>query len=147
MSLLDQLTSDMKAAMKARDKERLQVVHGLLSDVKLAKKETGADMTADQELQFLTTAAKKRRQSIEAFETGGRSDLADNERAELAIIETYLPAPLTEDEVRAMIAEAVTATGASGPSDMGKVMGKVIPQVKGRFDGAAVRPLVQEALK
>ncbi|MFT5993668.1 MAG: hypothetical protein ACI82G_002672, partial [Bradymonadia bacterium] len=128
-------------------KERLQVVRGLLSDVKLAKKETGVDMTDEQELQFLATAAKKRRQSIEAFDKGGRADLADNERAELVIIETYLPAPLTEDEVRAIVAAAVEATGASGPSDMGKVMGKVIPQVKGRFDGAAVRPLVQEALK
>lgn len=145
MALLDTLKTDMKTAMKAREKERLGVIRMLISDLKnmLIDK---AELSEADELSFLSTQAKKRRQSIEEYEKANRADLADIERAELAIIQTYLPAPLSEDEVREIIAAAIEATGAASPSDMGKVMGKVMPQVKGRFDGAAVRPLVQAAL-
>ena len=145
MALLDTLKTDMKTAMKAREKERLGVIRMLISDLKnmLIDK---AELSEADELSFLSTQAKKRRQSIEEYEKANRADLADIERAELAIIQTYLPAPLSEDEVRKIIAAAIEATGAASPSDMGKVMGKVMPQVKGRFDGAAVRPLVQAAL-
>lgn len=145
MALLDTLKTDMKTAMKAREKERLGVIRMLISDLKnmLIDK---AELSEADELSFLSTQAKKRRQSIDEYEKANRADLADIERAELAIIQTYLPAPLSEDEVREIIAAAIEATGAASPSDMGKVMGKVMPQVKGRFDGAAVRPLVQAAL-
>lgn len=145
MALLDTLKTDMKTAMKAREKERLGVIRMLISDLKnmLIDK---AELSEADELSFLSTQAKKRRQSIDEYEKANRADLADIERAELAIIQTYLPAPLSEDEVRKIIAAAIEATGAASPSDMGKVMGKVMPQVKGRFDGAAVRPLVQAAL-
>lgn len=145
MALLDTLKNDMKAAMKAREKKRLGVIRMLISDLKNKLIDT-AELSEADELSFLSTQAKKRRQSIEEYEKADRADLAEIEKAELAIIQDYLPAPLTEDEVRAIVAAAVEATGASGPSDMGKVMGKVMPQVKGRFDGAAVRPLVQAAL-
>jgi uncharacterized protein YqeY len=145
MSLLDTLTADMKAAMKARDKERLQTIRMLISGVKNVLIDKPSFSESD-EVDYLSTEAKKRRQSIEAYEQAGREDLAEVERAELLVIEQYLPQQLGEDEVRTIVAEAIASTGASGASDLGKVMGAIMPQIKGRFDGAKVRPIVQDLL-
>lgn len=145
MSLLDTLTADMKAAMKARDKERLQTIRMLISGVKNVLIDKPSFSESD-EVDYLSTEAKKRRQSIEAYEQAGREDLAEVERAELVVIEQYLPQQLGEDEVRTIVAEAIASTGASGASDLGKVMGAIMPQIKGRFDGAKVRPIVQDLL-
>jgi uncharacterized protein len=145
MSLLDTLTADMKAAMKARDKDRLQTIRMLISGVKNVLIDKPSFSESD-EVDYLSTEAKKRRQSIEAYEQAGREDLAEVERAELVVIEQYLPQQLGEDEVRTIVAEAIASTGASGASDLGKVMGAIMPQIKGRFDGAKVRPIVQDLL-
>lgn len=145
MSLLDTLTADMKAAMKARDKDRLQTIRMLISGVKNTMIDKPEISEAD-EIDYLSTEAKKRRQSIEAYEQADREDLAEIERQELAVIEHYLPKQLSDDEVREIVRAAVAETGASGPSDLGRVMGKVMPQIKGRYDGAKVRPLVQDLL-
>lgn len=145
MSLLDTLTADMKAAMKARDKDRLQTIRMLISGVKNTLIDK-PELTEDDEVSYLSTEAKKRRQSIEAYVDAGREDLAETERQELKIIEEYLPQQLSDDEVGEIVKAAIAETGASAPSDLGRVMGKVMPQIKGRYDGAKVRPLVQSLL-
>jgi uncharacterized protein YqeY len=145
MSLLDTLTADMKAAMKARDKDRLQTIRMLISGVKNVLIDKPTFSEAD-EVDYLSTEAKKRRQSIEAYEQADREDLAAVERAELLVIEHYLPQQLSEDEVRTIVQDAIASTGAASASDLGKVMGAIMPQIKGRFDGAKVRPIVQDLL-
>ena len=104
-------------------------------------------MTSEEELQLLATQAKRRRESIALYTQGGREDLVAQEQAELAVIEGYLPAQLTEDDVRALVAEIVAATGAESMRDMGKVMGQLMPKLKGRFDGKLAKGLVQSALQ
>jgi len=146
MSLQTTLKDDMKTAMKARDKERLGTIRQLIAALKNVAIEKRRDLTPDEELSFLATQAKRRRESIDAYTQGDRPDLADKERTELAVIETYLPQPLSADEVRELVRAAVEETGASSPKDMGKVMKIVMPKVKGRFPGKEVRPLVNEAL-
>lgn len=149
MSLKETLTQDMKAAMKARDSERLGTIRMLLSNLKNLEisQRTGTDVIDEQaELTFLATEAKRRRESIEAYEKAERQDLADKEAAELAVIETYLPRQLTPEEARGVVDEAIAETGASGPADMGRVMKVVIPRLKGRFPGKDVKGLVDSAL-
>jgi uncharacterized protein len=146
MSLQETLTAEMKAALKAHEKERLGTVRMLLAEVQNATIEKRGPLSEAEELELLARQAKRRRESIEAFEKGGRHDLAEKERAELALIEGYLPQQLSVDEVRALVREAMAAVGASGKRDMGKVMSHVMPQLKGRFPGKDVRPLVDELL-
>jgi len=143
MSLLTTLKEDMKAAMKARQRDRLQTIRLLMSALKNKQIDNGGeDLSEDAELQFLATEAKRRRESITAYEEAGREDLAAQERSELEVISHYLPEPLTEDEVRAIVQAVIDETGATSKKQMGQVMGRVMPQVKGRFDGAAVKPIV-----
>ena len=146
MALLDTLSTDLKVAMKARDKAGVRTIRLLISEMKNAAIAKGAALTAEDELQLLATQAKRRSESIEAYGKGGREDLVTSEREELEVIQGYLPEPLTADQVRELVAEAIAATGASGMRDMGKVMGRVMPQVKGRFPGKEVRPIVQGLL-
>ena len=146
MALLETLTTDMKIAMKAREKVRLGTIRLLISELKNLQIKTGKGLDDAEELSFLSSQAKRRRESIEAYEKAGRDDLRDQEVAELAVINTYLPAPLTEDEVRTIVRDAVAEAGAQSKRDMGKVMKLVMPKVKGRFPGKGVRPLVEEAL-
>lgn len=150
MSIKEQIFSDLKEAMKAKDKERLQVLRSLKA--KLMEKEieerTGGDAELSDEsaLQVLTKAAKQRKESIEQFENGGRDDLAEKEKSELEIIEAYLPEMMSEDEVRKIVKEKIAQLGASGPQDMGKVMGPLMGQLKGKADGSVVSRLVKEEL-
>lgn len=146
MSLQDTLTADMKAALKGHEKERLGTLRMLLSELKNASIAKRGPLEEADEIDLLAREAKRRRESIDAFEKGGREELAQKERGELAIIETYLPKPLSPDEVRALVREAIAATGASGKRDMGKVMGRVMPQLRGRFPGKDVKPIVDELL-
>ena len=146
MSLTEQLKNDMKTAMKARDKIRLSVVRMLraeLQKAELAKKE---DLSAEEELTVITRMAKQRRESIVAFEAGGRTELADKEKAELKVLEAYLPEQMSRDEVVELTKKIITEVGAAAKSDMGKVMGKLMPQLKGKFPGKEVRPIVDELL-
>lgn len=146
MALLDTLTQDMKSAMKARESDRLTTLRMLIAGVKNARIAKGSDLTDDEELAFLATEAKRRRESLQSYTDAGREDLAEVEQKDLAVIEHYLPKQLTEDEVRAIIAEIMAETGASSKADMGKVMGKLMPQLRGRFDGGAAKGLVVSAL-
>lgn len=146
MSLLDTLTGDMKAALKARESGRLTTIRMLIAGLKYERIAKGADLVEADEIDFLAREAKRRRESIDAYEKAGREDLAEVERNDLAVIEAYLPQPLTADEVRALIRQAIADTGATSKKDMGAVMGRVMPALRGRFDGKAAKDLVMEAL-
>ncbi len=145
MSLAETLDADIKAAMKAGEKDRLTVLRGLKSDIKYAAI-GGTELTDEAVIGVLTSAAKKRRDAIEQYRAGGRDDLVAKESAELEIIQAYLPQQLTDEELTSIIAETVAAVGASTPADMGKVMGQLMPKVKGKADGKRVNELVKAAL-
>ena len=138
MSLLDTLNADMKQAMKDKNKEALSVIRMVKSTVMNEQISLGHDLTADEELTVLSREVKQRQDSLAEFEKGGREDLAAGIRSELTILAKYLPAQLTEEEIVAIVAAAIEQTGATGPKDMGKVMGVVTPQVKGKADGKVV---------
>jgi len=149
MSLRDQIQQDLIAAMKARETEKLGVLRMLKSAIGAfeVSGKTKIDATADDVLAIVQREAKKRKESIRQFEEGGREDLAAAERAELEIIEHYLPEMLGEDEVRVVVTEVIADMGASGPSDMGKVMGAAMGRLKGQADGGLVREVVMTLLK
>ena len=138
----------MTAAMKARDAGTLSTLRMLKAALMEArtKKAKDAAFTRDEEIEVLQRYAKKRRETIEELKKIGREDLVASEEQEIAVTQRYLPQMLSEDEVRALVLEAVAKTGAAGPKDMGKVMGVVMAQVKGRADGALVSRLVKESL-
>jgi uncharacterized protein YqeY len=144
MALLDTLNTDLKTAMKARDEVRVATVRLLVSEVRNERIAKGRDLTEADELDVLSRAAKRRRESIEAYGKAGRDDLAAQERAELAVIEGYLPKALTPDEVRAIVREVASEVGATSARDIGKLMGALMPRLKGRFPGKDVKPIVDE---
>lgn len=146
MSLKERMQRELKEAMKAHDELKVSTLRLLSSAIK--NKEIDERKPLDDEglLAILSTAAKQRRESIEQYEKGGRQDLADKEKAELAIIQGYLPQQLSKDEVAAVIKETIAETGAAGAKDMGKVMKALMPKVKGKADGKLVNELVKELL-
>lgn len=144
--LRDQIAEDMRAALKAREQARVDALRMLMTGVKNAEVERGHPLDDDEVLDVATRDAKRRRESIEAFEKAGRTDLVERERAQLAVIESYLPAGLTDDELAGLVDEAVAETGASSPKEMGAVMKALMPKVKGRADGSRVSALVKERL-
>ena len=147
MSITEQLTLDMKAAMRAREKARLSTIRMVLSALKNEVIKLKRDLNAEEELDIVAREAKRRNESIEAYEKGGREDLVEKERAELEIISSYLPEQLSPDEVSDMLRQIVADVGATSMRDMGKVMGEIMPQIKGRFPGKEVRPLLQSILE
>ena len=145
-ALKDRLPLELREAMKARDRTRLATLRLLTAAVRNREVELGHDLS-DEELQAVaSTEVKRRREAAEAYEQGGRPELAQQERAEQAILETYLPEQLSDEELDAIIDEAVAAAGASGPGDVGRVMGQVMGKAKGRADGNEVRRRVSERL-
>lgn len=150
MSLKDRLRADLTTAMKARDELRSSTLRMVLSAVTNAEVagKSAKVLTDDEVVAVLTTEAKKRREAAVAFADGGRAESAEKERAEAAVIADYLPEQLTEAEVAEIVAAAVESTGAvaEGMKAMGKVMGVVTPQVKGRADGGAVAAEVRRQL-
>ena len=143
----ERIFEDTKVAMKARRPAEVSALRMLAAALKNKRIELGHDLTDDEAIAVLTTEAKKRRESVEAYRGAGRTELADKEEAELAVLARYLPQPLTDDEARAIVAEVVAEVGATSPQDLGKVMGKVMGRVKGRFDGGRVKDLVLERLQ
>jgi uncharacterized protein len=144
--LKDRLAAEMRDAMKARDALRLGALRMLTTSVKNREVELGHELS-DQELQEVAaTEVKRRREAAQAYREGNRPELEEKERAEQAVLETYLPERLSEEESAALIDEAVAATGAEGPDDLGKVMGYVMGKAKGRVDGGEVNRLVRERL-
>ncbi|MEM9087383.1 MAG: GatB/YqeY domain-containing protein [Cyanobacteria bacterium P01_F01_bin.53] len=150
MSLKDRISDEIKAAMKAKDKLRLETVRGI-KKVILEKESTiradGRDaLSEEEELAVVMQLAKQRRDSIKQFTDAGRDDLADKEAQELKILEEYLPAQLSDADVEAAVDEVIAQVGASGPRDMGKVMGPVMKKLKGQADGGKVQAIVKSKL-
>jgi uncharacterized protein YqeY len=146
MSLKDQITDDMKAAMRAKESERLNTIRLLIAEIKRKEVDERIELNDAQVLVVVEKMIKQRKDSITQFEAGGRQDLADIEKAELAVLSAYMPAGLSDDEVAAEVAAAVAASGAAGPQDMGKVMGILKPKLAGRADMTAVSAQVKKAL-
>lgn len=146
MSLKQQLTDDMKTAMKAGEKDRLAVIRLINAAIKQKEVDERVEMTDPLVLAVLEKMVKQRKDSITQYEAAAREDLAAVERYELGVIEAYLPAKLGEDAIRAEIARAVATTGASGPADIGKLMGVLKPALAGQADMGLVSKLVKQAL-
>jgi len=146
VTLRERLQADTTAAMRSGDALRrdvLRMAQNTMYNIEKAKKVT---LSEDEVLGVLTREVKTRRESVEAFRSGGREDLAAKEEAEIAILQGYLPDALTEAEIGALVEEAVVATGASSARDLGKVMGWLSPKTRGRADGKVVSGLVAQAL-
>lgn len=150
MSLKDRIGEDIKSAMKAKDKVRLETVRGikkviLEKEVELRPK--GIDsLSEEQEIELLAKQAKQRRDSIEQFTKAGRDDLAEKEKQELAILETYLPKQIDDSEVESIVDEIIASVGATSAKDLGKVMGLAMKQLKGKADGKKIQTLVKSKL-
>ena len=136
----------MRTALKAREQARVDALRMLMTSVKNVEVERGHPLSDDEVLEVASRDAKRMRESIEAFEKGGRTDLVERERAQLAVLEAYLPAALTDDELAALVDEAITETGATAAQQMGAVMKAVMPKIKGRADGSRVSALVKARL-
>jgi uncharacterized protein len=146
VSLQDRVQTDIAVAMRGGDALRRDVLRMVASAAYNLEKREGRPLTDDEYLAVLSREVKTRRESVEAFRSGGRIDLAEKEEAEIAIIGEYLPAALTEDEIAALVRDGIAATGASSARDMGKVMGWLAPRTRGRADGKHLSELVVQAL-
>ena len=141
MSLLAQIQDDVKDAMKAGEKQRVHALRLVVNELQKAAKENGAD-----EVEVLQRERKRRFEAAEAYREGGRAELAEAEEHEAELIGSYLPEQLSDEELGAIVGDAVAESGASSPKEMGKVMAMVMPQLKGRADGKRVSAAVKEKL-
>ncbi|MCV6589028.1 MAG: GatB/YqeY domain-containing protein [Marinobacterium sp.] len=145
-TLKQQITDEMKAAMRAKEKERLGTIRMILAELKRVEVDERIELDDARVLAILDKMSKQRRDSISQFDDAGRVDLADVERRELEVIKTFLPQPLTEQELTELVSAAIAQSGAQSMQDMGKVMGIVKPQAQGRADMGAISKLVKEQL-
>lgn len=147
MGLLDKIQTDLTTAMKSGDSDRTAVLRLLVAALKNERIKVGHDLGEVEEQKVLAREAKQRKDSVEAYEKGGRAELAEAEKAELTVIEAYLPEQLDEAAVSKLVAEAIAETGASGPQAMGQVIGAVMKKAGGAADGGLVARLVREKLQ
>jgi hypothetical protein len=149
MSLKDRIAGDLKLAMKAGDKIRLETLRTLragLMEKEIECRGKGSSMSEQEEIGVIAQAAKRRKESIDLFRQGNRQDLVDQEEEELRIIQTYLPAMMGEDEIRTVVANIIAESGTSGPSGFAKVMPLVMKELKGKADGKLVQQIVRKNL-
>jgi uncharacterized protein len=146
MALKDRITEDMKTAMRAGEKERLATIRLILSAIKQREVDERITLDDTQVLGVIEKMVKQRKESIVQFEAGGRADLVAKESAEIAVLQTYMPAPLSDAELDTLIAETIASTGAATIKDMGKVMGVVKAKAQGRADMAAVGARIKQKL-
>lgn len=146
MSLLEKLNEDLKAAMKAGDKIRLETIRGLKAQLKNREIEKGQPLSEEEELAVLQNAAKRRKEAIEQFTQGNRPERAAEEQQELEVIQAYLPKQMDESEIATLVDSVILEVGAQSPRDVGKVMGRLMPQLKGKADGKLVQKIVQKKL-
>ena len=150
MSIKEEVLKDLKEAMKAKNKEKLQVLRSIksaLMEKEIAERSGGEGKLDEiQEVEVLQKAAKQRRDSIEQYEKADRNDLAEVERKELEIIDSYLPEMMSEEEIKEFAADKIEELGAENMADMGKVMGAVMPDLKGKAEGSLVSKVVQDLL-
>lgn len=147
MSLLTMLNEDMKTAMKAREKEKLTVIRMLKSSIQNEQIKLGKELNDEEELTVLSREMKQRKDSLTEFEKANRDDLVEKVKAEIAIVEKYMPEQLTQEELTTIITEAIQQTGATSMKDFGKIMGVVMPKVKGKADGSQVNMITKQLLK
>ena len=146
-SLKGKIDQDIKEALKARNELKLSVLRMLKSEIKYREIDKGSELSDDEVISVLSSSVKKRKESIEQFEKGGRDDLVSREKAELEVVRAYMPKQMSEDELSRIILQAIQEANATGPSDLGKVMKSVMPQVKGRADGKLINQLVASRLQ
>lgn len=144
--LFEQLNQDLASALKAKDEVAVSALRFLIAGLHNAKIAKRDELTDEEVLLEIGKAAKRHNESIEAFEAGGRKDLVEKEMAELAILQKYLPQPLTDEELEKMVGEAIAAVGASSPADFGRVMSTVLSSARTRADGAKVAEIVKKKL-
>lgn len=150
MALKEQIIADLKEAMKNKEQDKLRVLRSLkakLLEKEISERKGGeAELSDEQAIEVMMKAAKQRKESIDQFESGGRDDLVENEKRELELIESYLPKMLSEDEVRDIARKKIEDLGAETMADMGKVMGVLMQELKGKAEGATVSKVVKEEL-
>ena len=146
MSLIARLEDELKQAMVAREDERRDTLRLILANLRSAEKELQRPLHDDEELQVLQRERKRRHEAAEAFRAGGRDEQAEAEERELAVLEEFMPEPLSEEELEEIVDDAIAENGATSMRDFGRVMADVMPQVSGRADGSVVSQLVKEKL-
>lgn len=146
-TLRDKLQEDLKVALRKSDKLRLSAIRAVISAAQYAQIDKGKPLEDPDLLGIIAKEAKQRRESIDAFRKGNRQDLVEKEEGELAVLTEYLPQQMTREEIVALATKVMAEVGAKGPTDKGKVMGKLMPQVKGRAEGQLVNTVVSELLK
>ena len=147
MSLLERLNNDMKQAMKNKEKDKLSVIRMLKASIQNEALKLRKDkLTEDEDLTVLSRELKQRKDSLQEFSNAGREDLVEKVQSEIKYVEVYMPQQLTEEEVASIVKEIIQNVGASSKADMGKVMGALMPKLKGKADGALVNRLVQQHL-
>ena len=146
MTLIARIEEELKEAMKERDGERRDALRLILNALRAAQKELQRPLHEDEELQVLQREPKRRLEAIEAYRVAGREEQAEQEQDELEVLEDFMPEPLSEDELEAIVDDAIAENGATSLRDLGRVMADVMPQVAGRADGSAVSQLVREKL-
>ncbi len=147
VTIKDRLEEDIRNTMRARDRERLETLRFLKSQIQLTEKNNLTELDESGVTDVVAKQVKDRRESIEMFGQGGRDDLVAKEEASLAILLEYMPDQLGEDEIEALARQAIADTGAAGPGDRGKVMGRIMPQVRGKADGSQVNAIVSRLLE
>jgi uncharacterized protein len=146
MSLLERLNQDMKQAMRNKEKEKLSLIRMIKSSLQNEAIKQGKELSEEEELTVLSREVKQRKDSLHEFENAGRADLVEKIKTELTYVMDYLPKQLSEDEIKAIVKEAIQEVGASSKADMGKVMAAVMPKVKGKADGSLVNKIVLSEL-
>ncbi|MFD1387817.1 GatB/YqeY domain-containing protein [Oceanobacillus oncorhynchi subsp. oncorhynchi] len=148
MTLLDRLNQDMKQAMKNKDKETLSVIRMVKASIQNESIKLGKDtLSEDEELTILSREVKQRKDSLQEFKNAGREDLVEKTEKELEILEQYLPKQLSDEELTSIIQETIKEVNADSMKDMGKVMGTVMPKVKGQADGTKIKQIVEQQLR
>ncbi|CAG9619362.1 GatB/YqeY domain-containing protein [Sutcliffiella rhizosphaerae] len=146
MSLLERLNTDIKQAMKDKDKEKLSVLRMVKSSIQNESIKHGRDLSEEEELTVLSRELKQRKDSLQEFDKAGREDLVHKLQGEIVIVEHYMPVQLSEEELATIIRQIIADVNATSKADMGKVMGALMPKVKGKADGSLVNKLVQQHL-
>ncbi|MBD8069198.1 GatB/YqeY domain-containing protein [Bacillus sp. PS06] len=146
MSLLERLNHDMKQAMKNKEKDKLSVIRMVKSSIQNEQIKIGQELSGDQELTVLTRELKQRKDSLQEFNSAGREDLVNKIQSEIEILEVYMPKQLSEEEIVQIVKETIAEVNASSKAEMGKVMGAIMPKVKGKADGTLVNKIVLQQL-
>ena len=146
-SIKERLEDDIRSAMRARNRERLDTLRFLKSQIQLVEKNNLKELDDEGVTDVITKQAKDRRESIEMFGQGGRDDLVSKEQAALAILQEYMPEQMDADAIEALARQVIADVGAAGPGDRGKVMGRIMPQVRGKADGSQVNAVVSRLLE